>query len=121
MDSAKGSDNANNGADGDSVSIWSTFSIYWISFSFFLVFLMPCCAYRRFRAIWCRRIRLCRWNVPTDDIDEVSFLRTGFTRRYPRGDPRHVPSPADAEGAKKELLLEKLEGFAKVRSSKVSH
>ena len=116
MSSTNDSGNGNNGAGGNSTSFWSDYSVQLVALFFCLVSLMRCCANHRFRAIWWRRIRLCRWNVPTDDIEVVSFFRSDFTPRYPRGDPRHVPSPADAEEAKKEIILEKLEGFTKVRS-----
>jgi len=86
--------------------------VVWIVLSGALVLvLLPCCIYRRFRIIYCRRIRQRRWNVSTDDIEPDP---RPFMRRYPRSDPRHVASAEDAEHAKKEYILGKLKDFTKV-------
>ena len=63
-----------------------------------------------------RRIRQCRWNVETADIDVNSGPHSrDFTRRYPRDDPRHTATKEDAEKAKKEYILGKLQEYTKVR------
>ncbi len=88
---------------------------FWYLLIVSTLLVLSCYIFRRRRIIWCRRIRTCQWNVSTDDLDQG--IGAVFTLRYPRGDPRHVPTVQDAEDAKKKFILEKLKGFTKVCNS----
>ena len=57
---------------------------------------------------------MCRWNVPTDDLRDTSYLRENFTPRYPRGDPRHVVTEAASNESKKNFITGQLKNYTKV-------
>ena len=57
---------------------------------------------------------MCRWNVPTDDLRDTSFLRETFQPRYPRDDPRHVVSEAASNVSKKKFITGQLKNYTKV-------
>ena len=60
---------------------------------------------------------MCRWNVPTDDLRDTSFLRETFQPRYPRDDPRHVVAEAASNESKKNFITGQLKNYTKVNNS----
>lgn len=85
----------------------------WILAGISLIF-GPCLCFKKSRMICFRRIKLLRWNVPTDDLRDTSYLRENFTPRYPRDDPRHVVTEAASNESKKNFITEQLKNYTKV-------
>lgn len=77
----------------------------------------PCVVFPRSRIICWKRIQQRRWNVSTDDIEEMQFRDRGFRPRYPVGDPRHIVTKEEAEKAKRTFLFGKLKDYTMVRRS----
>lgn len=85
----------------------------WILAGISLIF-GPCLCFKKSRMICFRRIKLCRWNVPTDDLRDTSFLRETFQPRYPIDDPRHVVTEAASNESKKNFITGQLKNYTKV-------
>ena len=88
-----------------------TFVVYMILITAIIFIFVPCFCCVTQRRVCMRRIRQRQWDVDTDDIEEPNPV---FTLRYPRGDPRHTATKEDAEKAKKEYIIGKLQDYTKV-------
>jgi len=83
------------------------FHIYILTTAIFI--LASCCCCVSQRRLCLRRLRMWQWDV--EDPNQASTLRA----RYPRDeDPRQIAAKEDAEKAKKEYILGKLQDYTKV-------